>query len=219
MHYTRPVLWQKLKRRTIKTDVHGVRRANALCTYEADCLAVWPKHVDFLADPRFTAAYAAGIGGGQGALSKSGGLAIEWRVHVCCWAAQKLYKECFEQAQRNFAPFPNARLVRGRVPESLSTVDIPQVCYLSIDMNVAAPEAVALRWFWSRLSPSAPVILDDYCWYGHETQKEAMDDFAASEGVEILALPTGQGLMIKPQRDQDPASGNGAATASASRTR
>jgi O-methyltransferase len=108
------------------------------------------------------------------------------------------YVECFETAQRNFSPFPTARLVRGKVPETLTSVEIDKVCYLSIDMNIAYPERKAIEHFWPKLSAGAFVVLDDYGFYGYEEQMAAMDQFAESVGVKILALPTGQGLIIKP---------------------
>ena len=101
-------------------------------------------------------------------------------------------------ALSNFASFPSARLVRGTVPDSLSAVDIERVAYLSIDMNIVEPEVAALTFFWDKLSPGAPVILDDYGWLPHLPQKEAMDAVAADRGVTILELPTGQGLLFKP---------------------
>ena len=109
-----------------------------------------------------------------------------------------MYDECFEVAKRNFSIYPGARLIRGRVPETLTTVTIPKVCYLSLDMNIAAPELAAIEFFWDKLSPGAPVILDDYAWAHYRAQKKVMDDFAARKSVQILTLPTGQGLILKP---------------------
>ncbi|MEO8165120.1 MAG: TylF/MycF/NovP-related O-methyltransferase, partial [Betaproteobacteria bacterium] len=108
------------------------------------------------------------------------------------------YPDCYELAKVNFEPFPRARLVRGIVPESLSTVQIDRVAYLSIDMNIAYPERKAIEYFWPKLSPGAMVVLDDYGWTRYEDQKEAIDEFARSVGVEALTLPTGQGLLVKP---------------------
>ena len=108
------------------------------------------------------------------------------------------YSECFERARQNFAPYPKARLVRGLVPDTLPTVEIGRVCYLSIDMNIVAPEIAAIEFFWDKLSPGAPVVLDDYGWEHYRPQKEAMDRFALEKGVAILTLPTGQGLLLKP---------------------
>jgi O-methyltransferase len=109
-----------------------------------------------------------------------------------------LYEDCYNLAQQNFAPYPGAVLVRGRVPESLSTVSINKVCYMSLDMNIAEPEVAALEFFWDELVQGAIVILDDYGWADHRPQKEALDAFASSVGVQILTLPTGQGLIIRP---------------------
>ena len=109
-----------------------------------------------------------------------------------------MYDECFEVAKRNFSIYPRAQLIRGRVPETLSAVTIPQVCYLSLDMNIVAPEIAAIEFFWDKLTPGAPVILDDYGWAPYKPQKDALDAFAARKGVHILTLPTGQGLLLKP---------------------
>jgi O-methyltransferase len=109
-----------------------------------------------------------------------------------------MYDECFEVAKRNFSIYPKAQLIRGRVPETLSSVTIPEVCYLSLDMNIVAPEIAAMEFFWDKLTPGAPVILDDYGWAPYKPQKDAMDAFAAKKGVHILTLPTGQGLLLKP---------------------
>jgi hypothetical protein len=68
------------------------------------------------------------------------------------------YEECYDVAVRNFSPYPNAHLVRGPVPDTLSRVRIDQVCYLSIDMNIVAPEIAAIRHFWDKLSQGLPLF-------------------------------------------------------------
>jgi len=69
---------------------------------------------------------------------------------------------------------------------------------LHIDMNCTLPEIAAAEYFWDRLVSGAAMLLDDYGHGGHEEQKYAFDGFAKRKGVEILSLPTGQGLIIKP---------------------
>lgn len=108
------------------------------------------------------------------------------------------YSECLAIAEENFAPYPRAHLVRGEIPQTLASPVIDEVAFLSIDMNIAAPEVAALEYFWDKLTPGAPVVLDDYGWLGHEPQKEALDLLAAGFGAEVLTLPTGQGLLIRP---------------------
>lgn len=108
------------------------------------------------------------------------------------------YSDCHELVKANFSPWPQAIPVRGRVPETLTTVNIESVAYLSIDMNIVYPEIEAIKHFWPKLSSGACVVLDDYGWMVHSAQKAAFDAFASEAGVSILNLPTGQGLMFKP---------------------
>lgn len=107
-------------------------------------------------------------------------------------------QDSYETARKNFEPYPNVRLVRGRVPDTLASVEIEAVSYLSLDMNIAAPEVAALEFFWPKLSTGAIVLLDDYGWTHYRPQKVALDRFAAERKVGIATLPTGQGLLIKP---------------------
>ena len=72
------------------------------------------------------------------------------------------YQECYEDVLKTFAPFPNVRIIRGRVPETLPMVMSNRIGYLSLDMNNPIPEVAALKFFWDKLVPGAVVILDDY---------------------------------------------------------
>jgi O-methyltransferase len=108
------------------------------------------------------------------------------------------YEECYERTRSNFAPFPRAQLVRGKVPDTLNSVVIDRVAYLCIDMNIAYPEKAALEHFWPKLTRGAVVILDDYGWVQCRRQKEVLDASAQQLGARIFLLPTGQGMMLKP---------------------
>lgn len=102
-------------------------------------------------------------------------------------------------AVKKFSRWPNAVVVRGRVPETLAEMQASEkVAYVSIDMNVAAAEIAAADFLWPRLVPGGLMLLDDYGWAAHVNQKKAWDGWAARNAVMILALPTGQGLIRKP---------------------
>ena len=75
---------------------------------------------------------------------------------------------------------------------------MPNLRFLSIDMNCVQPEVDALNFFWDKMVPGGLIVLDDYGFgnSNHE-QKKAHDEFATSKNVEILSLPTCQGLIIK----------------------
>src|SRR6185312_4428320 len=94
-------------------------------------------------------------------------------------AALHHYTDCFEKAQRNFAPFFRAKLVRGKIPDTLTAVPIERVAYLSIDMNIEKPERAAIEFFWPKIQRGGVIVLDDYAFGGYEAQHESMDEFAA----------------------------------------
>ena len=109
------------------------------------------------------------------------------------------YSECFEEVVQTFSGIQNVHLIRGKIPDTLSQVPAKSIAWLHIDMNVAEPEIAAAEYFWEKLVPGAIMLLDDYG-FGEPywRQKEAMNKFAAQKNVQILMLPTGQGLIIKP---------------------
>lgn len=104
-----------------------------------------------------------------------------------------------ERVRRNYAEWPNATVIQGAVPEILPEVPVDRVAFLHLDMNCAYPERAALEFFWTRLTPGALVLFDDYSYFGCEQQAESIDAATAKLGVSVLSLPTGQGLVIKPQ--------------------
>ncbi len=107
-------------------------------------------------------------------------------------------KDLYEQVQQTFKGF-NVRIIQGPVPDTLPGVDTQKVSFLSIDMNSVRPEIEAMNFFWDKMVPGGIIILDDYGYANmFLEQKKAHDEFARSKGVEILTLPTCQGMIIKP---------------------
>lgn len=107
--------------------------------------------------------------------------------------------QLYADVQKKFARWPNVVMARGRVPESLEAMrDSQRVAYASIDLNVTEAEMGAIDFLWPRMVPGGLVLLDDYGWAPHINQKHAWDEWATRHGVMILALPTGQGLILKP---------------------
>jgi hypothetical protein len=105
------------------------------------------------------------------------------------------YADGPEQVRRNFAEWPGVELVVGTVPGTL--LETAPVAFLHIDMNNARAEEAAVRHFWPRLAPGAPMVFDDYGFAGYEAQREGADELADELGFSILSLPTGQGLVIR----------------------
>lgn len=104
----------------------------------------------------------------------------------------------FEQVCARFADYPQARLVKGYIPDSFVQGAPEQVAYLHIDLNNAEGELAALEVLFDRVVPGGMIILDDYEWAGvYRKQKQAEDPWFASRGYRVMPLPTGQGLLIK----------------------
>jgi hypothetical protein len=97
----------------------------------------------------------------------------------------------------NFSEWRHVEIVEGSIPDTLSRVGAREIAFLHLDLNCSPPEVAALEYFWDRMVPGAPVLLDDYAYYGFRHQKLAMDALASRLGARIASLPTGQGLIIK----------------------
>jgi hypothetical protein len=107
------------------------------------------------------------------------------------------YETNIASVRANFAEWPNAILVPGQVPDILPQVNCQRVAFLHVDMNCAYPERQAIAHFWNRLSPNALVLMDDYTYFGSESQRDSIDELAGELGFQVLSLPTGQGLIMK----------------------
>lgn len=106
--------------------------------------------------------------------------------------------DIYKEVAKTFKNF-NVDIIQGPVPETLSKVKAKKISFLSIDMNSVKPESESLKYFWPKLVKGGIIVLDDYG-YANSTndQKKAHDKFANQNGVEVLSLPTCQGIIIKP---------------------
>lgn len=111
-----------------------------------------------------------------------------------------VYASDVEAVRRNFSEWRNVEIIVGPVHETLPAISSEIISFLHIDLNCSLPEVAAAEALWDRLAPGAFVLLDDYAYGGRRSQKLAMDSFASRHEVSVLALPTGQGLIIKPAR-------------------
>ena len=89
---------------------------------------------------------------------------------------------------------------QGLVPQSLQTgIQPDQIALAHVDLNAAEATRDALEWLDPRWSIGGMCIFDDYLWAGYEQQTKYIRDFTSARGLEIIALPTGQGIVINTQ--------------------
>lgn len=108
------------------------------------------------------------------------------------------YADQAESVRTNFSQWKHIQIIQGSIPETLSAVKTDRIAYLHLDMNCSPPEVASLNFFWEKLAPGAFVLLDDYAYVGHESQKKALDSVVKTKKLQIVSLPSGQGLLINP---------------------
>ncbi len=112
-------------------------------------------------------------------------------------AASGAYVIDIDRVRSNFRQWPHAKVVQGEVPAILPQIPLKEIAFAHLDMNSAAPECAALEFFWPLLSVRGLILLDDYAFFRSNPQGDALDSVAHRLGIEILSLPTGQGLILK----------------------
>jgi hypothetical protein len=113
--------------------------------------------------------------------------------------ANKVYGRdgLYEDVVDRFAPYPNAKVIRGVVPDVLHDNSPETIAFLHIDMNSPRAEQGALEVLFDRVVPGGVIVFDDYGWLSYAKQMEAADAFMNARGYFVLELPTGQGLTVK----------------------
>ncbi|MEA2061119.1 MAG: TylF/MycF/NovP-related O-methyltransferase [Thermodesulfobacteriota bacterium] len=86
---------------------------------------------------------------------------------------------------------------KGVIPDSFQGFFPGRVAFLHLDLNGAKATQAALHLFYPALVQGAVVLFDDYGWDGYEDQRKVVDLFFADKKEETLALPTGQGMVIR----------------------
>lgn len=104
----------------------------------------------------------------------------------------------YEDVVKRFAGHDFVRVIKGYVPQSFADGFPETVAFAHIDMNHPIPEAGALERIIPRLSRGGVIVLDDYGWWGYSRQKMALDPIIERNGLSVLELPTGQGIILNP---------------------
>jgi Macrocin-O-methyltransferase (TylF) len=87
----------------------------------------------------------------------------------------------------------------GDVFETLTVAETGPLAFAHVDLNTSAPTRHVLEYVYPRLVPGAIVVFDDYGygWQDCEDERIAIEAFCAGKAESVIALPTGQGCLIK----------------------
>ena len=97
---------------------------------------------------------------------------------------------------RRFSKFKNMSIIKGSVPNTLKNVNINDVAFLHLDMNSWQAEISALKFFLPRMKSGGVIVLDDFGLKSHSEQCNKEYPFLKDKGIDILELPTGQGVAL-----------------------
>jgi len=109
------------------------------------------------------------------------------------------YKENYlEEVKKTFGLYHNVEIHQGQLPNILDKIRFPKgISYLQIDLNNANAEVATLEKLLSHCNRGGVIILDDFA-YGREFELsyKLISGFAHDNSLDIITLPTGQGLIL-----------------------
>jgi hypothetical protein len=86
----------------------------------------------------------------------------------------------------------------GDVFDTLPAADVGDLALVHMDLNASAPTRVALEYSYPRLVPGGAIVFDDYGWDPDSyEQRDVIDEFCGPLPESLIALPSGQALLIK----------------------
>lgn len=113
------------------------------------------------------------------------------------YAGNPANRDILSFVRNQLSPHPNAILVPGLLPGSIAEAEFESLCFISIDLNITSAEIGVIEAIWDRITLGGLIVLDDYGLSGHEEQNAAWNKFAKNVDRSIMALPTGQGILMR----------------------
>jgi len=89
------------------------------------------------------------------------------------------------------------KLYKGWIPERFAEVSDRHFAFVHVDVDLYQPTRDSIEFFYERLTPGGVLICDDYGSGYCPGAKQAMDEFFDDKPEGVIALPTGQGVVIK----------------------
>jgi O-methyltransferase len=86
----------------------------------------------------------------------------------------------------------------GDVFETVPSAKIDSLALVHMDLNASAPTRLALEYAYPLLVPGGMIVFDDYGWNPDSyEQRDVIDEFCRELPENLIALPSGQGLLTK----------------------
>ena len=122
---------------------------------------------------------------------------FDWKDHYKYSPHPELKNEdLYENVCKRFKEYKFLKVIKGNVNDTLKDNLPKRIAFAHIDLNHPEPERIAFDLILPKLSKNGVIIFDDYGWWSYSDQKKALDPIAKKNNLEILELPTGQGILI-----------------------
>jgi hypothetical protein len=100
--------------------------------------------------------------------------------------------------RRNLAGCESVVVLPGWIPERFKDVADRQFRLVHVDVDLYQPTRDSLTFFYQRLVKGGVIVMDDYGFKTCPGATRAAQELAESQGVGVLHLATGQGVITKP---------------------
>lgn len=96
-----------------------------------------------------------------------------------------------------FADYSEIAFHKGWVPDVLASLPEASWRFVHLDLDLYAPTAGALAYFWPRLAEGGVIMNDDFASPLFPGARQALLEFAKQNGLRFQALDTGQAVLMK----------------------
>jgi O-methyltransferase len=113
--------------------------------------------------------------------------------------AGRLANTSVEHVEQRLSPWRDALVFHvGDVFDTIPKTDTGDLSLVHMDLNASAPTRLALDYSYPRVVPGGAIVFDDYGWdpVSYE-QRDVIEEFCRDVPENLLALPSGQALLIK----------------------
>ncbi|HET9444493.1 MAG TPA: TylF/MycF/NovP-related O-methyltransferase [Acidimicrobiales bacterium] len=103
------------------------------------------------------------------------------------------------RVRQRVAAFPSCRFHVGFMPATFDEVaGVDRYSFVHVDVDIYDSVKACCEWFWPRLTQGGAMVFDDYGFYPYRrAARAAVDEFFAGRHERPIALPTGQGLVLR----------------------
>lgn len=106
--------------------------------------------------------------------------------------------EATEPAVRDLlAPYDFVRIHPGFIPATFEGLDLPNVAWAHVDVDLYQSVRDAIAFIYPRLVPGGVLVFDDYGFPSCASSRQAVDEYFDRKPEVPLCLPTGQCLVVR----------------------